>query len=104
MCKGGTEVNPYLDDLATVLYRNCPSGVGKGGSIHLRPDELDEIMEIGVRWALKRGYATEADLAHTEENGCIKGADPARVSARTRTRGQDQVGTLGAGNHFIEVN
>ncbi|RIK37714.1 MAG: RNA-splicing ligase RtcB [Chloroflexi bacterium] len=99
-----SEVSPYLDDLATALDRNCPSGVGKGGSIHLRPGELDQIMEIGARWALKRGYATEADLVHTEESGCIEGADPAKVSARARERGQDQVGTLGAGNHFIEVD
>jgi tRNA-splicing ligase RtcB len=98
------EVTTYLDDLATALYRNCPSGVGKGGSIHLRAGELDQIMESGGRWALKRGYATEADLAHTEENGCIEGADPAKVSARARERGQNQVGTLGAGNHFIEVD
>jgi tRNA-splicing ligase RtcB len=97
------EITPYLDDLATVLYRNCPSGVGKGGSIQLKPGDLDKIMETGARWALKRGYATEADLAHTEESGCIEGADPAKVSARARQRGQDQVGTLGAGNHFIEV-
>lgn len=84
------EISPYLGDLATVLYRNCPSGVGKGGSIQLKPGELDKIMETGARWTLKRGYATEADLAHTEENGCIEGVD--------------QVGTLGAGNHFIEVD
>jgi tRNA-splicing ligase RtcB len=99
-----SEVNPYLDDLATVLYRNCPSGVGKGGSIHLRPGELDKIMETGAHWALKRGYASEADLVHTEENGCIEGANPAKISVRARERGQDQVGTLGAGNHFIEVD
>lgn len=99
-----TEARPYLDDLATVIYRNCPSGVGKGGSIELRPGELDQIIVTGARWARKRGYATDADLVHTEENGCIEGADPAKVSARARERGQDQVGTLGAGNHFIEVD
>lgn len=98
------EVDPYLDDLATALYANCPSGVGKGGSIRLKPGELERLMESGSRWALKRGFATEADLEHTEEGGCIEGADAAKVSPRAKKRGQNQVGTLGAGNHFIEVD
>ena len=98
------EIAPYLSDLATVLYRNCPSGVGQGGSIRLKSGELDSLLEIGARWALKRGYATEADLAHTEEEGCIEGAEASKVSERAKKRGQDQVGTLGAGNHFIEVD
>jgi tRNA-splicing ligase RtcB len=98
------EVDPYLDDLATALYANCPSGVGKGGSIRLKPGELERLIESGSRWALKRGFATEADLEHTEESGCIEGADAAKVSPRAKKRGQKQVGTLGAGNHFIEVD
>ncbi len=98
------EVSPYLDDLASVLYYNCPSGVGKGGSIKLKPGELARLMITGARWALKRGLATEADLDRTEENGCIEGADPGKVSERAKKRGQKQVGTLGAGNHFIEVD
>ncbi|MFC1976377.1 RtcB family protein, partial [Chloroflexota bacterium] len=98
------EVTPYLDDLASVLYYNCPSGVGKGGSIKLKPGELERLMVTGARWALKRGFATEADLDRTEENGCIKGADAGKVSERAKKRGQKQVGTLGAGNHFIEVD
>jgi tRNA-splicing ligase RtcB len=98
------EVAPYLDDLATMLYHNCPSGVGKGGSIKLQRGELERLVEIGARWALKRGFATEADLERTEENGCIEGADASKVSERARKRGKDQVGTLGAGNHFIEVD
>jgi len=99
-----TEVAPYLDDLATALYHNCPSGVGEGGSIHLKPGELEQLVETGARWALKRGFATEADLEHTEEGGCIEGADAGKVSERAKKRGQDQVGTLGAGNHFIEID
>ncbi len=98
------EVSPYLDDLASVLFYNCPSGVGQGGSIKLKRGELERIMETGARWALKRGYATEADLDRTEENGCIDGADAGKVSDRAKKRGQSQVGTLGAGNHFIEVD
>ena len=97
-------VRPHLDHLATVLYANCPSGVGQGGSVKLKPGELDEVMENGARWALKRGFATEADLERTEEGGCLAGADAGRVSARARERGRGQVGTLGAGNHFIEVD
>jgi tRNA-splicing ligase RtcB len=98
------EVTPYLDDLATMLYHNCPSGVGKGGSIKLKPGELERLVETGARWALKRGFATEADLERTEENGCIEGADASKVSERAKKRGKGQVGTLGAGNHFIEVD
>ncbi len=97
-------VDPYLSDLATALYANCPSGVGEKGSIKLKPGELDRLVEEGARWALKRGYATEADLERTEEWGCLEGADAGKISARAKERGKDQVGTLGAGNHFIEVD
>jgi tRNA-splicing ligase RtcB len=98
------QVAPHLDDLASAIYANCPSGVGKGGQVKLKPGELDEVMEKGARWAVRRGYGTEADLERTEEGGCLPGADAAKVSARARDRGKDQVGTLGAGNHFIEVD
>jgi len=98
------QVAPHLDELASALYANCPSGVGKGGLVKLEPGDLDEVMEKGARWAVRRGYGTEADLERTEENGCLPGADAAKVSARARDRGKDQVGTLGAGNHFIEVD
>ncbi|MCB8918258.1 MAG: RtcB family protein [Ardenticatenaceae bacterium] len=98
------EVSPYLDNLATALQANCPSGVGKGGRIRLQVHELDRLVEQGARWALKKGMATESDLERTEENGCIAGADAGKVSARAKDRGRDQVGTLGAGNHFIEVD
>jgi len=98
------EIRPYLDGLATVLYANCPSGVGKGGSIKLKGGELDRIMSQGARWAVKRGYGSEVDLERTEENGCLEGAAPAKVSQRAKDRGKGQVGTLGAGNHFIELD
>jgi tRNA-splicing ligase RtcB len=93
-----------LDDLASVLYLNCPSGVGKGGSIPLSISELDRVCEQGARWALKQGYAFAKDLERTEEFGCLAGADPAQVSARAKSRGKGQLGTLGAGNHFLEVD
>ena len=98
------EIVPWLDDLASALYANCPSGVGKGGSVKLKPGELDRLLAQGSRWALKRGFATESDLERTEESGCLEGADAARVSPRAKERGKGQVGTLGAGNHFIEID
>ncbi|MGD8765764.1 MAG: RtcB family protein [Desulfobacteraceae bacterium] len=98
------EIYPYLDDLASALNANCPSGVGKGGNIKLKKGELTQIMEIGAGWAVKRGYATDTDLERTEENGCIAGADATKVSQRAQKRGKGQVGTLGAGNHFIEID
>ncbi len=98
------EVTPYLDDLASALYANCPSGVGKGGNIRLKTGELERLIEEGSHWALARGYATEADLERTEERGCLEGADAGKVSRRAKDRGKGQVGTLGAGNHFIEVD
>jgi tRNA-splicing ligase RtcB len=98
------DVTPYLDDLASALYANCPSGVGKGGNIKIKLGELDRLMESGARWALKRGFASESDVERTEENGCLKGADASKVSPRAKDRGKGQVGTLGAGNHFIEID
>jgi tRNA-splicing ligase RtcB len=98
------QVEPYLNELASALYANCPSGVGESGSIKLKAGELDRLVEAGARWALKRGFASEADLERTEEWGCLEGADAAKVSGRAKERGKDQVGTLGAGNHFIEVD
>jgi tRNA-splicing ligase RtcB len=93
-----------IDPLATLLNKYCPSGVGKEGAIKLNMKELDQVLRDGSRWALKNGYATEADLARTEESGSLEGADPDKVSERAKTRGREQIGSLGAGNHFIEVD
>ncbi|MGQ9467282.1 MAG: RtcB family protein [Anaerolineae bacterium] len=98
------EIAPYLRDLTNALYRACPSGVGEPGRIRISPRELDELVVEGARWALKRGQAREEDLAHTEEEGTLPGADPSKVSARARERGGDQIGSLGAGNHFLEID
>lgn len=95
---------PYLNDLATALNAHCPSGVGEKGALRLTDSELETVCREGSRWALKKGYASEADLRRTEEGGRLEGADPARVSARARERGRPQLGSLGAGNHFIEVD
>ncbi|MEJ2349741.1 MAG: RtcB family protein [Anaerolineales bacterium] len=97
------EAAGYLDDLASALYHNCPSGVGTKGHLRLSEKELDQVCREGARWALKQGYATEDDLRRTEEGGFIEGADPGKVSKRAKQRGRPQVGTLGAGNHFIEI-
>lgn len=95
---------PYLPDLATALYHNCPSGVGETGEVSLTVSELDKVCREGARWAVRAGYGRPEDLEHTEESGCMAEADPGAVSARAKTRGQAQLGTLGAGNHFIEVD
>jgi tRNA-splicing ligase RtcB len=93
-----------LDRLATLLDKYCPSGVGKAGTIKVDAKELDQVLREGSRWALKNGYASEADVARTEEMGSLQGADPDKVSERAKTRGREQIGSLGAGNHFIEVD
>jgi tRNA-splicing ligase RtcB len=98
------EVAPYLSDLASALYRNCPSGVGTGGHIAVTQKEVDEVLETGARWARKRGFASDEDLERTEDRGSIPGADASKVSRKAKDRGKDQIGTLGAGNHFIEVD
>ena len=98
------QVEPHIGDLATVLYHNCPSGVGEKGSVKVTDAEFDELCVQGSRWALKRGFARPEDLQRTEEFGMLAGADPGHVSKKARERGRPQVGTLGAGNHFIEVD
>ena len=98
------EIAPQIKDLASALYRNCPSGVGSEGTVRLNPKQLDDVLEQGSEWAVKNGYARRADLERTEEYGTLPAADAALVSKRAKERGKDQLGTLGAGNHFIEVD
>ncbi len=98
------EVENQLDDLSNAINRYCPSGVGEKGDLRLSEADLERVCREGSRWALKAGYATPMDLNRTEEGGCLDGADPAKVSARAKERGRPQLGTLGAGNHFIEVD
>ena len=97
-------VKKNLPDLANSLNRLCPSGVGKKGHLKLSVKELDRVCIEGSRWALRNGYASEADLRRTEEYGSLDGANPGKVSKRAKERGRQQLGTLGAGNHFIEVD
>ncbi len=97
------EARPYLNDLATALDKYCPSGVGVKGGISLSKDELDQVCCDGSVWARKKGYASEQDVRRTEEYGSLRGADPAKISPRAKERGRSQLGTLGSGNHFLEV-
>jgi tRNA-splicing ligase RtcB len=98
------EAEPFLGELASALNRYCPSGVGEEGALRISEAELDQVCREGSRWALKRGYATEEDLRRTEEGGRMEGADPSKVSKRAKDRGRPQLGSLGAGNHFIEID
>jgi tRNA-splicing ligase RtcB (3'-phosphate/5'-hydroxy nucleic acid ligase) len=97
-------VEDHLDVLASALDRHCPSGVGTKGTVRLSESELERVMVEGAQWAKKQGFATEADLRRTEDGGRMEGADPSKVSKRARERGRPQLGTLGSGNHFIEVD
>ncbi len=97
------EAEPYLEPLAGALDHYCPSGVGTKGGVKLSAADLDQVCRLGARWALKKGMASEQDLSRTEENGTLEGADPRHISNRARERGLTQLGTLGSGNHFLEV-
>jgi len=91
------------EKLAEALFRNIPVGVGNGGEIPCTLDDLDRLLETGVDWAIEKGYAWEEDKTHCEEYGRMETADPKCVSARAKKRGLKQLGTLGAGNHYAEV-
>ncbi len=84
------------------IFRSVPSGVGRGGKRYGR-EEIIEVLKKGAEWAVEQGMATKEDLEHTEENGCMENADPKDVSQRAISRGLPQLGTLGAGNHFLEI-
>jgi tRNA-splicing ligase RtcB len=98
-----SEITPYLENLATALYHQVPSGVGQGGKIDLSMGELDKILKHGAAHAVAMGYGNESDLEYCEERGCLRNADPSLISDRAKKRGLDQLGTLGSGNHFLEV-
>jgi tRNA-splicing ligase RtcB len=97
-------VRERLPELASALNQHCPSGVGTKGAVRLSEAELDRVVVEGSRWAHKQGFATESDLRRTEDNGRVEGADPTKVSKRAKERGRPQLGTLGSGNHFVEVD
>ena len=97
------EVKPHLKMLVQTLFNQVPSGVGSDGMVRLKPDSFDDAMVMGARWAVQNGYGSATDLDFIEENGCMKNADPATVSDRARARGKEQVGSLGSGNHYLEI-
>jgi len=97
------EVEKRIRILIDVLFRNVPCGVGAKGKLRVNQEQLNDILVNGAQWALENEYATEEDLERMEENGCMEGADPSKVSDSAMKRGFPQLGTLGAGNHFLEV-
>ncbi|MBI3639765.1 MAG: RtcB family protein [Thaumarchaeota archaeon] len=97
------DVRPKLKDLVTELFNSIPSGVGSKGAVKLNFSELDEVLVKGVRWAIDHGYGSNDDADVCEENGQIKNADPNKISPTARKRGAPQLGSLGSGNHFLEI-
>jgi len=96
-------VRPRLNDLADALFREIPSGLGSRGQIKLSEKELEGLLKKGARWAVESGYGKEEDLKYLESSGELGVADPSKVSEKAKSRGFAQVGSLGSGNHFIEV-
>jgi len=97
------DVKERMREITAELFRKIPCGVGSKGKLRLNPDDLNEVLVRGVNWAVESGYGTKEDIFCMEENGCMGGADPSKVSELAKKRGSPQLGTLGAGNHFLEV-
>jgi tRNA-splicing ligase RtcB len=98
-----SEVKPLMDELMDALNYGVPSGVGRGGEIRLSKGDMDKVLEQGAGWAVSKGYGSNEDLEHTEERGAMAEARASAVSPKAKKRGSDQLGTLGAGNHFVEI-
>jgi len=97
------EVRPKIKELINHLFSNVPSGLGSEGKIRISQKEMDDVLASGAAWAVKKGYGNRQDLDVTEEQGCMEMADPDKVSDRAKKRGMPQLGSLGSGNHFLEV-
>jgi len=97
------ELRPHLKMVMDALYAAVPKGTGRGCIIRLSDREMNQVLERGAAWVVKKGYGTEEDLQHTEEGGSMAGGDANKVSRRAKERGRQQLGSLGAGNHFLEV-
>jgi tRNA-splicing ligase RtcB (3'-phosphate/5'-hydroxy nucleic acid ligase) len=97
------DVRARLKELVDQMFRDVPCGAGGAGPLKIGARQLDEILESGARWMVENGYGDERDLEYCEEHGAIEEADAARVSERAKERGRPQLGTLGSGNHFLEV-
>jgi len=97
------DILPAQHELADRLYERIPAGLGSTGSLRLSISELDAVLRGGAAWAVREGFGTEADLARTEEHGCMAGAEPGQVSLQAKKRQHREMGTLGSGNHYLEV-
>ena len=97
------EVKPRVVELVDALAAAVPAGVGSCGFVRLGHDAFESVLREGARWAVREGYGTEHDLLHTEAHGCFEAADPATVSDHAISRGIRQIGTLGSGNHYLEI-
>lgn len=98
------QIELHRKSLAESFSRGCPSGVGSEGSLRLKASELDGVLVSGAEWAVSKGYGRPEDLVYTEEHGAMESASPDACSARAKDRGKNQLGTLGSGNHFIELD
>ena len=97
------DIDAVKERLAEALYRAIPAGMGSTGAIRLDAVEMDAMLKGGAHWAVERGFGTAADLARIEEGGCMRGADPSHVSDQAKKRQRDEMGTLGSGNHYLEI-
>ncbi len=98
------DVEGKKKELVDGLFDNVPSGLGSKGKLRYGRRELEEVCVDGARWAVEQGFGVEEDVRHIEEYGAIDGADPSKISDRAKKRGQPQLGTLGSGNHFLEIS
>lgn len=98
-----SDVRPKLRELVRELYRSVPSGLGNVGALELNTQQLDRVLSEGAKWAVDNGYGTSRDLEFCEESGTMKHSDPSKVSGEAKKRGSKSLGTLGSGNHFLEV-
>jgi tRNA-splicing ligase RtcB len=98
-----SELAPHILDLTNQINRDVPSGVGRGGRIVLDDKAMTRVLEGGAKHLVSQGYGVQEDLEHAEEGGCLAGADASLVSNQAKSRGRDQLGTLGSGNHFLEI-
>ena len=97
------DVKPKLHELIDELFKKVPSGVGCTGFVKITKDEFKKVIEEGAGWCVRKGYGWDEDLRRTEEDGCMHGADAGKISQRAITRGYNQIGTLGSGNHYLEI-
>jgi tRNA-splicing ligase RtcB len=97
------DVLPVKEQLADTLFKTVPAGLGSIGRLRLTPEEMDEMLLGGARWAVEQGYGVAEDLERTEEQGCMTGAQPGQVSEQAKRRQRDEMGTLGSGNHYLEL-